>query len=78
MSTTTYVFYEEKSKLSLNYHQISSNMHLISSAETDVFEITSNKYFAVSSTLVCKSNYGNQCVTNNSFGFASSENADQP
>ena len=26
-------FYEEISKLSLNYHQISSNTHLISSAE---------------------------------------------
>ena len=32
MSTHNIGFYEEISKLSLNYHQISSNMHLISSA----------------------------------------------
>ena len=30
MSTHNIGFYEEISKLSLNYHQISSNMHLIS------------------------------------------------
>ena len=33
MSTHNIGFYEEKAKLSLNYHQISSNTHLISSAE---------------------------------------------
>ena len=32
MSTHNIGFYEEISKLSLNYHQISSNTHLISSA----------------------------------------------
>ena len=34
MSTHNIGFYEEISKLSLNYHQISSNTHLISSAES--------------------------------------------
>ena len=33
MSTHNIGFYEEISKLSLNYHQISSNTHLISSAD---------------------------------------------
>ena len=32
MSTHNIGFYEEISKISLNYHQISSNTHLISSA----------------------------------------------
>ena len=32
MSTKNIGFYEKISKLSLNYHQISSNMHLISSS----------------------------------------------
>ena len=32
MSTHNIGFYEDLTKLSLNYHQISSNMHLISSA----------------------------------------------
>ena len=32
MSTHNIGFYEEKAKLSLSYHQISSSMHLISSA----------------------------------------------
>ena len=33
MSTRNIGFYEDLTKNSLNYHQISSNMHLISSAE---------------------------------------------
>ena len=33
MSTHNIGFYEDLTKISLNYHQISSNMHLISSAE---------------------------------------------
>ena len=33
MSTHNIGFYEYLTKLSLNYHQISSNMHLISSAD---------------------------------------------
>ena len=33
MSTHNIGFYEDLTKLSLNYHQISSNMHLISSAD---------------------------------------------
>ena len=32
MSTPNIGFYEDLKKLSLDYHQISSNMHLISSA----------------------------------------------
>ena len=32
MSTHNIGFYEDLTKISLNYHQISSNMHLISSA----------------------------------------------
>ena len=35
MSTHNIGFYEEISKISLNYHQISSNTHLISSAENN-------------------------------------------
>ena len=34
MSTHYIGFYEDLTKLSLNYHQISSNTHLISSAGT--------------------------------------------
>ena len=34
MSTNNIGFYEDLTKLSLNYHQISSNTHLISSAES--------------------------------------------
>ena len=41
MSTHNIGFYEEISKLSLNYHQISSNTHLISSADK-----TDAAYFA--------------------------------
>ena len=33
MSTHNIGFYEDLTKLSLNFHQISSNMHLISSAD---------------------------------------------
>ena len=33
MSTHNIGFYEELTKISLNYHQISSNTHLISSAD---------------------------------------------
>ena len=33
MSTHNICFYEDLTKISLNYHQISSNTHLISSAE---------------------------------------------
>ena len=33
MSTNNIGFYEDLTKLSLNYHQISSNTHVISSAE---------------------------------------------
>ena len=36
MCTHNIDFYEEISKLSFNYHQISSNTHLISSSETSV------------------------------------------
>ena len=36
MSTHNIGFYEEKAKLSLNHHQISSNTHLISSAENNI------------------------------------------
>ena len=32
MSTHSIGFYEDLTKLSLNYHQVSSNTHLISSA----------------------------------------------
>ena len=35
MSTHNIGFYEDLTKLSLNYHQISSNTHLISSAVND-------------------------------------------
>ena len=37
MSTHNIDFYEEISKLSLNYHEISPNMHLISSSDNLVF-----------------------------------------
>ena len=40
MSTHNIGFYEEISKLSLNYHQISSNMHLISSAAVTYINMT--------------------------------------
>ena len=33
MSTKNIGFYEDLTKISLNYHQISSNTHLISSAD---------------------------------------------
>ena len=36
MSTHNIGFYEDLTKLSLNHHQISSNMHLISSAAIDM------------------------------------------
>ena len=36
MSTHNIDFYEDLTKLSLNYHQISSNTHLISSAELSI------------------------------------------
>ena len=37
MSTHNIGFYEDLTKLSLNYHQISSNTHLISSAAVQMF-----------------------------------------
>ena len=36
MSTHNIGFYEDLTKLSLNYHQISSNTHLISSAVVSI------------------------------------------
>ena len=36
MRTHNIGFYEDLTKLSLNYHQISSNTHLISSAENNL------------------------------------------
>ena len=38
MSNHNIGFYEDLTKLSLNYHQISSNTHLISSAEFRIYE----------------------------------------
>ena len=43
MSTHNIGFYEDLTKLSLNYYQISSNTHLISSADT-IFLISALKY----------------------------------
>ena len=39
MSTHNIDFYEEIAKLSFNYHQISSNTHLISSSDLSSFEL---------------------------------------
>ena len=38
MSTHNIGFYEEISKISLNYHQVSSNTHLISSPEISLVD----------------------------------------
>ena len=43
MSTHNIGFYEDLTKLSLNYYQISSKTHLISSADT-IFLISALKY----------------------------------
>ena len=48
MSTYNKGFYEDWTKLSLNYHQISSNTHLISSAEGPPWAFQYN-YFGVTS-----------------------------
>ena len=42
MSTHNIGFYEDLTKLSLNYHQISSNTHLISSAVLYFDRVTNN------------------------------------
>ena len=48
MITHNIGFYEEISKLSLNYHQISSNTHLISSAESwDTFSYFCSEQISV-------------------------------
>ena len=39
MSTHNIGFYEDLTKISLNYHQISSNTHLISSAVQCIFTV---------------------------------------
>ena len=38
MSTHNIGFYEDLTKIILNYHQISSNTHLISSADCDFYD----------------------------------------
>ena len=45
MSTHNIGFYEDLTKVILNYHQISSNMHLISSAETTKRCLQNNNNF---------------------------------
>ena len=52
MSTHNIGFYEEISKLSLNYHQLSSNMHLISSAGVDLDRLVF--YAGINSTYIIK------------------------
>ena len=44
MSTHNIGFYEDLQKLSLNYHQISSNTHLISSADIMIIVPKSPNY----------------------------------
>ena len=44
MSTQNIGFYEDLTKLSLNYHQISSNTHLISSAVLPRINVSKRSY----------------------------------
>ena len=45
MSTHNIGFYEDLTKLSLNYHQILSNTHLISSAADHVACVANGKFY---------------------------------